>query len=170
MAKWKFKKIAAWTAVAFLIVMACLAGCNRNGSLLPMSEWFVPAPSGELAGTSETGVPTPYDEATEPIRDIAGLFGPVGDAIALGIGGFGLLGTAVFGVKSKFKGVKVRRIGPAIYKLVYNLWQIKENQPEVWAQMRDGIQAGMNADDRAVINHFRPDKDTKLKVLKGVAS
>jgi hypothetical protein len=159
MAKWKFKKVAAWSALAFLIVMACMAaGCNRNGTLLPINEWFAPADNGS----------TPYNETTEPVRDIAGLFGPIGDAVALGIAGIGLVGTGVYRTVAKSKGAKVRKVGPVAQKLIYNIAAIKRERPDLWKQMEASIAAGMNGGDKAVINHFRPDKDTNLKTLRGV--
>lgn len=144
-----------------VVAAMAMASCSADGSALPVSQWFAAGPDGS----------TPYDETTEPIKDIAGLFGPVGDAVALSIAGLGILGTGVTGIASRRKSLKVQKIGPVAHKLIYNISQIREDNPDLWEQMKVEIADGMNADDKSVIDHFRPDKKgTNIKILRGTES
>lgn len=150
-----------WSMFSFIVIGVCaMAGCNSDGSVKPLAEWFAPGPDGTTA----------FDETTGPLRDVAGLLGPPGEAIALGVGGVGLVGTAVYRLLARRQRRRLADVGPVAQKLIYNLASIKEDQPDVWAKIKPDVAAGMNADDRIVIDHFRPDRDTKLKHLKGVES
>lgn len=150
----KAKHVLAIVMVSALFV---LAACSQTGGFLPIREWFAPGPDGT----------TPYEDAAGPVRDAAGLFGPVGDAIALGIAGIGMVGTAAYRVQSRRRNIKVQTIAHAARRTVAGIEAWKAQNPEAWDSLGRILDSTLTDDDDDVVDHFRRGKPDMAE-LKGV--